>query len=211
MSLNGVHTPLASGENETETPAKSTPSPAGPTTLAIATPYKCFAFIVNNALLYMSDVSNIPDAAWQTISNPPKRPVFAADPVFADLQPTYQVLVIDVLRPEPFRSHFGLDQAIQTARRLGTPKNYMIGFGHDLNHEDWVKIGELIGEGCPKDGLESVIEEALDFVSEGKPVWIRPAYDGQLIHIPENRFEQETMEAEGSNALLQCYDAVLAL
>lgn len=142
-------------------------------------PFKCFAFIINNALIYMSDVSNIPDDAWSTILHPPS-------PSNEKVDPEYQALLIDVLRPEPFVSHFGLDQAISAARRIGAKRNYGFGFTHELNHEQWVRVGEGVGVEENKTPItDSFVREALDMVTTGPAVWFRPAFDGLRIVVPE--------------------------
>lgn len=155
-------------------------APAG-TTAGDPIPFKCFAFIVNNALIYMSDVSNIPEETWPIILNPPLPLNSTPSP------PQYHTFVVDVLRPPPFVSHFGLDQAVSAARRIGAVKNYMLGFGHEMTHDQWITVGEGLGEGGDTihETAETVVREALDLVTPGRSVWVRPAFDGLRLVIPE--------------------------
>lgn len=171
----------------------STPSPVYVKDEAISTsisvpasdpiPFKCFAFVVNNALIHMSDVSNIPEDTWPIILNPPLPPNSDS----TSSPPRYHTFVVDVLRPPPFVSHFGLDQAVSAARRIGAAKNYMLGFGHEMTHDQWVTVGEGLGDGggAIHETAETVVREALDLVTPGPPVWIRPAFDGLRLVIPE--------------------------
>lgn len=166
--------------------AKDEPSATSPVTSQTKepTPFKCFAFVVNNVMVYMSDVSNIPEEAWQIIQHPPALPSASSpDPS----SPRYQTFIVDVLRPAPFVSHFGLDQAVSAVRRLSAKKNYLIGPTHELNHDQWVSVGEGL-EKPSKGGdamLPAVVQEALDVVSPGPAVWLRPSFDGLRIVVPE--------------------------
>lgn len=148
------------------------------------TPFKCFAFIINNALVYMSDVSNIPEEAWQVIHHPPAPPSSSSA---VPSPPLYQTFIVDVLRPAPFVSHFGLDQAVLAARRLGAKKNYLIGPTHELNHDQWVSVGESLED--PSKRVDAtrpaVVQEAFDAISPGPAVWLRPSFDGLRIVVPE--------------------------
>lgn len=161
-----------------------------PNTLAQPTesiPLKCLAFIVNNALLYMSDVSHIPDEEWTLLMDPPSRPLVgeAIDTNVTDSSPKarYAVAVVDVLRPLPYISHFGIDQAVEAARRIGAHRNYMTGLTHPLSHNQWVSIGEHLESGS--ESAQSELKEVLDLVSKGPSVWFRPAFDGLRLVIPE--------------------------
>ncbi|KAG8890827.1 hypothetical protein FRB98_004872 [Tulasnella sp. 332] len=163
---------------------------ATPNTLAQpreSIPLKCFAFIVNNALLYMSDVSNIPDEEWKLILNPPPKAsgggVIEKQATNSSPMARYAAAIVDVLRPLPYISHFGIDQAVQAVRRISAHRNYMTGITHPLSHDQWVSIGEHLESGSESDKPE--LKEVLDLISEGPPVWFRPAFDGLRLMIPE--------------------------
>lgn len=76
-------------------------------------PYTCLGFLFNTSIAYLSDVSHIPPAVWAVLDR--------------ELAGTrLDALVVDCLRIEEFTSHFGVGQAVQTARRLGARRNYLV-------------------------------------------------------------------------------------
>ncbi|KAG0151635.1 hypothetical protein CROQUDRAFT_86680 [Cronartium quercuum f. sp. fusiforme G11] len=110
--------------------------------------------------------------------------------------PPLPVLVIDTLRLEPHPSHFGIAQAISTAKRLGAQRTYLLGFSHGVTHECWERACEAIGEGrCARarteesqmsefqlgNDPEAFTQEALRLVGSSEPAWVRPAFDGLWI------------------------------
>ncbi|GAA5943610.1 hypothetical protein JCM10213_008922 [Rhodosporidiobolus nylandii] len=126
-------------------------------------PYFCLSFLFGSQILYMSDVSYIPESVWTTLSTrlslPPYPPTAAANgsngaaKEGAEVEqrgekPKLQALVIDCLRLEPFTSHFGLGQAVATARRLGAEKSWLIGFGHRTSHALWTHACTLLSSGA---------------------------------------------------------------
>ena len=44
-------------------------------------------------------------------------------------------LILGCLRPEPHATHLGLDEAVETARRLGARRTFFTHMGHRLEHE----------------------------------------------------------------------------
>ncbi|KAG8895519.1 hypothetical protein FRB99_000500 [Tulasnella sp. 403] len=207
QGTNGLATPSAlyTGETSDTTPAISIQE-------SEPIPFKCFGFIVNNALLYMSDVSNIPDNEWGVIFNPPAIPwrhsapqapknSEAVTPVLVSEEQVtasgpYKVLVIDVLRPKPYASHFGINEAVQATRRIGAPRNYMIGFSHEMSHDQWNLAGEII-EGKTADDVPPIVQEAVDLVQDGPSVWMRPGFDGLRLWVPEDGDEDQSIVEDG--------------
>ncbi|KAI9572702.1 beta-lactamase-like protein [Boletus coccyginus] len=123
-------------------------------------PYFCFGFVVQDVIVYMSDVSLIPDDAWAVIEAGGQK----------------SVLVIDCLRLHSHTSHMGVREAGETIRRIRARRSYMTGFDHDVSQEEYVRIGEGVGEGegdTVREGIE-MMREAL----EGETHWVRPAHDG---------------------------------
>ncbi len=45
------------------------------------------------------------------------------------------VLILDALRPRPHVTHFGLDQAVEVAKRIGAKRTFFTHMGHELEHE----------------------------------------------------------------------------
>ncbi|KAG8953228.1 hypothetical protein FRC04_002638 [Tulasnella sp. 424] len=197
--LDRIHGPLNTESPGARTPVSiSTTQPiasdkTGPLEPPRGEPFKCFSFIFNNSLIYMSDVSNIPDEQWPTILQPPLQPGSGPTSTAKNngtVQPPradYKVFIVDVLRPRPYVSHFGLDQGVQAVRKLGATRNYFLGFSHDVNHDQWLAIGEAIGQPPETRAQNSDpdVQAALDLVSEGPPVWMRPAFDGLRLLVPE--------------------------
>ena len=113
--------------------------------------------------MYMSDVSLIPDDAWLVIQAGGQK----------------SVLVIDCLRLRAHTSHMGLQEAGVAIRRIGARRSYMTGFNHDLSQEEYVRIGEGVGEGkAVREGI-AMMREAL----EGEVHWVRPAHDGLRVFL----------------------------
>ncbi|GAA5876705.1 hypothetical protein JCM1840_000767 [Sporobolomyces johnsonii] len=121
-------------------------------------PYFCMGFLFDARILYLSDVSSIPEEVWSQLSDeldlPRSSPSLTngiehlALPASKSNKPRLQALVVDCLRIEPFTSHFGLGQAVQTATRLGANKTYLIGFGHRTSHAAWLHATRLFSSGA---------------------------------------------------------------
>lgn len=45
-------------------------------------------------------------------------------------------LILDCLRPEPHATHLGLEEAVETAQRLGARRTFFTHMGHQLEHEE---------------------------------------------------------------------------
>ncbi|KAG6335629.1 hypothetical protein ID866_3465 [Astraeus odoratus] len=115
-------TPVESG--------RSSPRAVG-TSPAKIQPYWCFGFIIQSSIIYMSDVSFIPHDAWGIIESGKRRPT---------------LVVVDCLRLRGHTSHMGVREAAATIRRIDAQRSYLIGFSHDLLHDEWVAIGEAAGQ-----------------------------------------------------------------
>jgi phosphoribosyl 1,2-cyclic phosphodiesterase len=131
-------------------------------------PLLCFGFRIRDALLYISDVSHIPDDVWPILLTPPPA-----------------VLALDCLSLHPHSSHFGLGQTVEAARRIGAKRTYMLGFGHEVSHEEYVTIGETAGgrEITDQEQLSAHENVGMDIVAGREPIWLRPAYDGLRVGI----------------------------
>jgi len=118
-------------------------------------------------LIYISDASGIPEDSYKTIS-----------------ELKFDVLIIDCLRPKEHISHFGLAQSIEAIRRINAPKTYFIGFAHDMTHDDWEKIGDILETGnWEEGGLSKAIIDAMKHVPREPRTWVRPSYDGLLLRV----------------------------
>jgi len=128
------------------------------------TPYIANGFLIQGSLIYISDASFIPDETWALLEESRKR----------NRQPS--VAIIDCLRPIRHTSHFGLREAVSTARRIGAVRSYCVGFGHEVPHASYEKIfGAVEGD---MGGLNVMEQHGVGMIEPGDPIWIRPAYDG---------------------------------
>ena len=142
-------------------------------------PYICFGFKVEDAIVYISDVSHIPEDVWPLLLEPAvngqRTPVF----------------VVDCLRLTPHTSHFGIKDAVATVRRVNAERSYMTGFGHEISYEEYVDILKYAGD--PESKLENMTENvhaALNLIADEAGIprrqCIKPAYDGLRIRIAAN-------------------------
>ncbi|KAG6891073.1 hypothetical protein C0995_014162 [Termitomyces sp. Mi166 len=138
----------------------------------VINPYLCFGFKFGHEIVYMSDVSYIPDDKWPIVESRP--PNGKALPV----------LVLDCLRLRPHTSHFGLENAVDTARRIGATRTYLIGFGHEVAHDDLVTLGEAAGGKSPEaETLTETVKAGLKLIRQGEDVWVRPSHDGLRVFV----------------------------
>ncbi|TFY83986.1 hypothetical protein EWM64_g46 [Hericium alpestre] len=153
-------------------------------------PYISLGFKIQDALVYISDVSHIPDESWALLEKPR---LDAATSVVSS--PRYPVLVLDTLRLQPHISHLGVKQAIDFARRFDAHRTYLIGFGHEVSHDEYVTIGEYVG-GAKKDVAALTLTEkrGIDLVDEGQPIWVRPSHDGLRVSISGSEVEDNTYD-----------------
>ena len=130
------------------------------------TPYLANGFLIQGSLIYISDASFIPDETWALLEESRKR----------NGQPS--VAVIDCLRPLSHTSHFGLREAVSTARRIGAIRSYCVGIGHEVSHASYEKIFGAVDGQDNRDGWTATEQEAVRMIEPGDPIWIRPACDG---------------------------------
>ncbi|GAA5982649.1 hypothetical protein JCM11641_002323 [Rhodosporidiobolus odoratus] len=129
-------------------------------------PLVCLGFLIDSSILYMSDVSYIPESIWTllshhlslpsqnglfpsaaTSSNPNSPVVFRPPSPFSAPLPRLQALIIDCAGLKLSRSHFGVPQAIATARRLGVPRTYFTNINHEISHSAWLAFALAFSEG----------------------------------------------------------------
>ena len=135
-------------------------------------PYFCYAFKVTDDLVYMADVSYIPADAWSILKGP---------------SGTLPVLILDCLSLDRHTSHFGLADAVATARKVAAERTYLLGFSHTVSHEEYVTLGEVVGGRVIKESDAMTPRErvGLGLIPEGDKVWVRPAHDGLRIEVSE--------------------------
>lgn len=151
------------------TPTQMTSPPAMPLALPGETihPYICWGFKIDDSVVYLSDVSHIPDDSW---------------PVLESVSGKLPVFVLDCLYLQPHTSHYGLAQALATARKVAARRTYLVGFSHAVSHNEYVTLGEAIGGKLIEDKsqLTDKEQEGLAIIEEGEgeKVWVRPGHDG---------------------------------
>ncbi|KDN49097.1 hypothetical protein RSAG8_02450, partial [Rhizoctonia solani AG-8 WAC10335] len=139
-------------------------------------PYLCFGFIFGTLMVYMSDVSGIPDRTWNTI-----------EALGGSGPHPYQIFAVDCLRLTRLVAHFGVKDAIDAAIRLNAYKTCLFGFGHETPHDIWELIARNIG-GYELESVRPSAQKALDRVSElgvqrKQGLEIGPVYDGERIMV----------------------------
>ncbi|KAJ7225924.1 beta-lactamase-like protein [Mycena pura] len=168
----------------------------------IIQPYMCFAFRqvqsfscsriiliqttfrIQEDIVYLSDCGAIPDEAWPALF-----------PVSGRQLPVCILDCLNLRKPQ-HPSHFGLETAVAAARRIGAKRTYLLGFSHEVAHDEYVTIGEAIG-GAAVAGRTNLTEnevKGLEQIGEGDPIWVRPAHDGLKIQISTAEEEREVTD-----------------
>ncbi|EPQ61087.1 Metallo-hydrolase/oxidoreductase [Gloeophyllum trabeum ATCC 11539] len=138
-------------------------------------PYLCFGFKIQDAVVYLSDVSHITEDTWEFLERSSNG---------SGSRKPLPVLVLDCLRLAPHTSHLGLKESIAMARRFHAKRTYLTGFGHEVSHEEYVAIGEAVGG--KKDHLTNAtsnVQRGVKMIEEGEAIWVRPAYDGLRVSV----------------------------
>jgi len=94
---------------------------------------------------YCTDTNHIPPESWACLEG-------------------LDVLILDCLRPRPHATHFGLEEAVETARRVGARRTLFTHISHELEHEA---------------------------TNRGLPQGMELAYDGQRIQLNSDRIALE--------------------
>ncbi|KAA1468472.1 hypothetical protein DENSPDRAFT_833766 [Dentipellis sp. KUC8613] len=170
--------PTPASSSGASSPAHNTSPEHIPSLLPKIYPYICFGFKIMDSVVYLSDVSHIPDDSWALLEQS-----------FAESDSTtpsrYPVFVLDCLRLHPHTSHLGIKQSVNIARRLSAHRTYLTGFGHEVSHDEYVTIAEVVGGKKIEDPttLTDVEQRGIALLDEGSEVWLRPAHDGLRISI----------------------------
>jgi phosphoribosyl 1,2-cyclic phosphate phosphodiesterase len=77
--------------------------------------FQVLGFRVGN-VAYCTDTNHIPDESWRHLRG-------------------LDVLILDCLRPRPHSTHFGLDEAVEVAQRVGAQRTLFTHISHELEHE----------------------------------------------------------------------------
>lgn len=153
-------------------------------------PFLCLGFVFDRQLVYLSDVSSVPDESISRIHMAVKgqNGQHAAAPV----------LVIDTLWPvRPHASHVSFPQAMEIAIRIKPVQTLLVGMSHPVTNWMWEEIGRAVNgeagkEPHHKDHLlaQSVIERVWS-TEEMKHIaakvqdagLVSPAWDGLALEM----------------------------
>ncbi len=130
-------------------------------------PYLCHAFKIQDSVIYLSDVSWISEESWAVLNQPSA----------SDHSHQYAVTIVDCLRPAAHISHYGIREAVNVARRINAQRTYLMGFGHEVSHDEYVTVGEYVG-GKAVDNPTVKEKKCIDLIDEGRRIWLRPSHDG---------------------------------
>ncbi|RPD63258.1 hypothetical protein L227DRAFT_573086 [Lentinus tigrinus ALCF2SS1-6] len=157
----------------------SSPWPSGlpgtPVTTGVSTPtqeeFLCLGFIVQNAVTYISDASRIPPDVMEMLQS-------HGTPV----------LILDCLYLKPHKSHLSLQQSVEYARLIGSPRTYLVGFSHEVSHEEYETLLKAVGgRQIPPEEMTESVERGLSTLDlHGEQIWIRPGYDGLRVFVSED-------------------------
>lgn len=156
-------------------------------------PYLSFGFKIKEEIIYISDVSHIPDNVW---------------PILCPLNSSSAtpVCVLDCLQLKPHASHMNLAQSVDVARKIHAQKTYLTGFCHEVTHDEYVNITSALQthDFQHSSAMLSELEtSALSTIAKGNPLWIRPAHDGLRVLVdPHGGARDETYSGRACKRLL---------
>lgn len=91
----------------------------------------------------------------------------------------------------------GVQEAAATIRRLDAERNYLIGFNHELPHDEWVAVGKAAGDG-PVETTANMPQSLCDGIrmmsegeKDGKKHWVRPSHDGLRAFVSSTGFVRD--------------------
>lgn len=155
-------------------------------------PYIALAFLVEDKILWMTDVSAIPEKTWNVLH-------YGLDPDHTDSetkrsQRRLPVAFIDLSDIDPRGAHLSVRTFLEVVEKLDAKRSYAIGINHTLCHGEIEALGEEV-EGTREEGKEDAF--LIRVLRDGKKVgdapawsrlkqrklWIRPCHDGMAVRI----------------------------
>ncbi|GAA5883626.1 hypothetical protein JCM16303_004921 [Sporobolomyces ruberrimus] len=134
-------------------------------------PLIALGFLFDSSLLYISDVSYIPESIWTLLSRKLSLPSSTGTYSSSSRHlPHLLALIIDVSGLRSSKSHFGLAQAIETTRRLGVEKTYFTDISHRHSHDAYVAFSEAFERGeCSEEAKRNCLDRVRE--EEVPPLW----------------------------------------
>jgi len=68
----------------------------------------------------------------------------------------------------------------------------LLGFSHEVAHDEYVALGEAIGGAEPPSNPTENVLKGMGMIGEGEKIWVRPAHDGLRIQISGEQVTDET-------------------
>jgi len=97
------------------------------------------------------------------------------------------VVVLDCLRLHPHTSHVGLGGSTALARKINALRTYWTGFSHDVTHNEYITLGEIVGGAKREPSQLTEIElegsAIIEEVQSNNNIWVRPAHDGLRVFL----------------------------
>lgn len=160
----------------------------------ITIPYICLAFLVDEKVLWMSDVGKIPEKAWNIFHYGLSSSLEPHNDRTSQPKRRLPVAFVDLSENFPLRSHLSPRTFLQVVDKLEAIQTFAIGMNHTLCHGEIEALGEeaeAVREGGREEafiqdvlyGGEKVAEGGLFDSVKQKRLHFRPAFDGMSIMV----------------------------
>jgi len=183
-------TPPSALDSGFSTPLSTTVALPGERELqtAIRQPFLCLGFKINDEIIYMSDVSYIPEHVWSTLLPDEAN----GDPRTHNVP----VFVVDCLRLEEQGTHFGVKDAVKAVRRMNAARSYLTDICHEVTHDEFEQIGRCMEDPSSVDLAEASenVRRGLELAGGGASRWVRPAFDGLRLLIGKDGSVKESSD-----------------
>ena len=114
----------------------------------MAEPLICLAFKFDDDVLYMADVSDIPEVTWRKLLGEPTNGVLGSLSKISVMSksksttpPSLPILIIDSLWPfRSHSSHYSFGEALTAALQFQPAMTYLLGSTHPATHFIWEEL-----------------------------------------------------------------------
>ena len=91
-------------------------------------PYYCNGFLFDRSIVYLGDVSYVPESIYESIAALPDLDSLSLVNGHQEKK-QLPILIIDALKIIPHSSHYGIGQTMSSICRLNPQRTYILGFG----------------------------------------------------------------------------------